>query len=159
MCSVLIRYPDTVCWMYYTRWTLFSIWHLRFPVQWKLDKTASVGYPFEDHGDLLMLMSSNVSVVVVSSGQWSEKREFLIRGVCRASRCIIAYKVVDTRLCCCGQCVSSGQWRGKREFLVRGVRRASRCINADTRFASWHLRSRSVGVGWDNLSWVSLRRS
>ena len=80
-----------------------------------------------------MLMSSNVSVVVVSSGQWSEKREFLIRGVCRASRCIIAYKVVDTRLCCCGQCVSSGQWRGKREFLVRGVRRASRCIIADTR--------------------------
>ena len=75
-------------------------------------------------------------VVVVSSGQWSEKREFLIRGVRRASRCIIAYKVVDTRLCCCGQCVSSGQWRGKREFLVRGVRRASRCINADTRFAS-----------------------
>ena len=44
-----------------------SLFHLTSPVlvQWMLDETASVEYPFEGHRDLLMLVSCNVSWFVV----------------------------------------------------------------------------------------------
>ena len=55
MCSVLIRDPDTIYWMSYTRGN--SLCQLTSPVpgRWELDEILDLGCPFVDHRDLLYL--------------------------------------------------------------------------------------------------------